>query len=128
MDTRENKQRGILAIDDEAEILEVIRRVLGAQGHRVLTAAGAKEGIELYERDWRQIDLVLLDYVMPEMNGDLVFECLRKVNPDVKVILLTACDDNVARKMFDTGLRGYLQKPFYIDDLIQRVLEETDAA
>jgi DNA-binding NarL/FixJ family response regulator len=66
----------------------------------------------------------LLDYLMPDMTGDLVFECLQRINPDVRVLLLTGCDDQVARKMFEVGLRGYIQKPFYIDDLAQRVREE----
>lgn len=126
MDKPGHKQQAILAIDDEAEILEVILKVLGEQGYKVHTAAGARKGVELYERCWQEIDLVLLDYLMPEMTGDLVLECLQKVNPDVRVILLTACDDNVARRMFETGLRGYIQKPFYLDDLVQRVREEID--
>ncbi|MGD0651527.1 MAG: response regulator [Verrucomicrobiia bacterium] len=120
----DNRQRAILAIDDEKDILEIIQECLEAEGYKVYTASSAKEGVGLYERLWRQIDLVLLDYLMPEMTGDLVFECLRNVNPDVRVLLLTACDDNVARKMFEMGLRGYLQKPFYLDDFIQRVREE----
>ena len=122
-----SRQQGILVIDDEKEILEVIRQLLDAQGYRVHTAATAKEGVDLYERFCLDIDLVLLDYLMPEMTGDLVFECLRKVNPDVRVILLTACDDNVARRMFETGLRGYIQKPFYLDDFIQRVRDEIES-
>ncbi|MGA2220739.1 MAG: response regulator [Verrucomicrobiia bacterium] len=120
----DNRQRAILAIDDEKDILEIIQECLEAEGYKVHTASSAKEGVGLYERLWRQIDLVLLDYLMPEMTGDLVFECLRNVNPDVRVLLLTACDDSVARKMFEMGLRGYLQKPFYLDDFIQRVREE----
>jgi two-component system, OmpR family, response regulator len=67
---------------------------------------------------------VLLDFLMPDMTGDLVFECLQTVNPDVRVILLTGCEDNVAKRMFEAGLRGYIQKPFYIEDLVQRVREE----
>jgi two-component system cell cycle sensor histidine kinase/response regulator CckA len=67
---------------------------------------------------------VLLDYLMPDMTGDLVFECLQRVNPDVRVILLTGCEENVAHKMFEAGLRGYIQKPFYIEDFVQRVREE----
>jgi DNA-binding response OmpR family regulator len=126
MDNPGNRRQTILAIDDETEILEVILKVLGEQGYKVHTAAGAREGIECYERNWQGIDLVLLDYLMPDMTGDLVLECLQKVNPDVRVILLTACDDNVARRMFETGLRGYIQKPFYLDDLVQRVREEID--
>jgi DNA-binding response OmpR family regulator len=118
----------VLAIDDEPEMLEIIRQCLESEGVPVLTAAGSKDGLETYENRWREIGLVLLDYVMPEMMGDLVFECLQRINPDVRVILLTGCDDQVARGMFEAGLRGYIQKPFYIDDLVQRVRDELSLA
>jgi DNA-binding response OmpR family regulator len=85
---------------------------------------GAKNGLEAYEKRRREIGLVLLDYVMPDMTGDLVLECLQRVNPEVRVILLTGCDDRVARNMFEAGLSGYIRKPFYIDDLLQRVRDE----
>jgi len=114
----------ILVIDDEPEILDVVRQCLELEGFRVLTALGAKEGLKTYENRGSEIGLVLLDYIMPEMTGDLVFECLRQKNQDVRVILLTACEDTVARTMFEAGLRGYIQKPFYIDDLVNRVREE----
>jgi DNA-binding response OmpR family regulator len=114
----------ILAIDDEPEILEIIKQCLEMEGFQVLTALGAKEGLKLYEERGAEVGVVLLDYLMPDMTGDLVFECLRQKNPDVRVILLTGCEDSVARKMFETGLRGLIQKPFYIDDLVNRVREE----
>lgn len=114
----------ILAIDDEPEILDVIKQALEMSGFSVITALGAKEGLKLYEERAAEIGVVLLDFVMPEMTGDLVFECLRQKNPSVRVILLTACEDNVARTMFEAGLRGFIQKPFYIDDLTNRVREE----
>ena len=114
----------VLAIDDEPEILDVIKRCLEAAGFQVLTASGPQEGLKLYEKHHQQIGLVLLDYLMPNMTGDLVFECLQRANPDVRVILLTGCEENVAHKMFEAGLRGYIQKPFYIEDFVQRVREE----
>ena len=117
-------QKFVLTIDDEPEILEILKQCLESEGFQVLAAAGPKTGIEVYEERWREIGLVLLDYLMPDMTGDLVFECLQRVNPDVRVLLLTGCDDQVARKMFEAGLRGYIQKPFYIDDLANRVREE----
>jgi len=119
-----NAQKFVLAIDDEPDILDVLRLSLESEGFQVLTAQGPKNGLDVYEKRRQEIGLVLLDYVMPEMNGDLAFECLQQINPDVRVILLTACEDHVARKLFDDGLRGYIQKPFYIDDLLQRVREE----
>jgi CheY-like chemotaxis protein len=117
----------ILAIDDEPDVLDVIRLALEDAGFKVLTASGAVEGLELFEQHRRDIKLVLLDYLMPEMTGDLVFESLQRIDPDVRVVLLTACDDNVAKRMFTQGLRGYVQKPFYLDDLVQRVREEVEA-
>ena len=116
----------ILAIDDEPEILNIIKECLEMEGFQVLTALGAKQGVKLYEERGPEVGVVLLDYIMPDMTGDLVFECLRQKNPDARVILLTGCEDSVARKMFEAGLRGFIQKPFYLDDLVNRVREELD--
>jgi DNA-binding response OmpR family regulator len=114
----------ILAIDDEPEILNIIKECLEMEGFQVLTALGAKQGIKLYEERGPEIGVVLLDYIMPDMTGDLVFDCVRQKNPDARVILLTGCEDSVARKMFEAGLRGFIQKPFYIDDLVNRIRDE----
>ncbi len=122
-----NEKPGILAIDDEPDLLDVIKTALESEGFRVFTAADPQEGLKFYEQHARDIQLVLLDYLMPNMTGDLVFECLQRQNPSVKVLLLTACDDHVARQMFQAGLRGYIQKPFYLGDLVARVAEEIDA-
>src|SRR5579859_2723079 len=118
----------VLAIDDEPEILEILQQCLEGERLPILAALGARNGLETYEKRWEEIGLVLLDYMMPEMTGDLVLECLQRTNPNVRVILLTGCDDRVARGMFEAGLRGYIQKPFYIDDLVQRVRDELSQA
>ena len=123
-----SEKPGVLAIDDEPDLLDIIKTALEGEGFRVFTATDPQEGLKLYEQHARDVQLVLLDYLMPNMTGDLVFECLQRQNPDVKVLLLTACDDHVARQMFQAGLRGYIQKPFYLADLIARIGEEIDAA
>jgi DNA-binding response OmpR family regulator len=117
----------VLVIDDEPDILDVVKACLEDDGFTVHTASDPRAGLKIYEDHWRDIGVVLLDYVMPDMTGDLVYECLQGMNPDVRVILLTGCDDNVAKRLFEAGLRGYIQKPFYIDDLVSRVREEIDA-
>jgi two-component system C4-dicarboxylate transport response regulator DctD len=117
----------VLAIDDEPDMLEIIRAALEGEGFRVTTFSEPQAALKFYDEHWREIAVVLLDYLMPGMTGDLVFECLQRRNPDVKVLLLTACDDHVARQMFQAGLRGYIQKPFFLDDLVARVAEEVDA-
>jgi CheY-like chemotaxis protein len=121
-------QRQILAIDDDADILDIIRICLESAGFKVHTATDPAAGLNLYRQLSREIDLVLLDYVMPGMTGDRVFESLRQINPAARVLLLTACDDNVARTMFADGLRGYVQKPFYLNQLVKQVQETIEAS
>lgn len=117
----------VLVIDDELDLLDIIKTTLEGEGFEVWTTGNPNEGLKIYEAKWREIAVVLLDYMMPEMTGDLVFECMQRTNPYVKVLLLTACEDTVARHMFQQGLRGYIQKPFYLSDLIGRVTEEVNA-
>ena len=112
---------GVLAIDDEPDLLDIVKTTLEGEGYRVFAFTEPQDGLKFYEQNWRNVAVVLLDYLIPGMTGDLVFECLQRQNPQVKVLLLTACDDHVARQMFQAGLRGYIQKPFYLADLIARV-------
>jgi len=116
----------ILAIDDEPELLEVVKKSLEGAGFEVHAVSTAKGGIEFYEKNWKNIKVVLLDYVMPEMMGDLIFDCLKRQNPDVRTILLTGCDDHVAQPLFREGLFGYIQKPFSVEDLVYQVREAVD--
>jgi CheY-like chemotaxis protein len=117
----------ILAVDDEPDLLEIIKTLLEGEGWQVATASTGNAAIAYYEQHANEIDLVLLDYILPDMTGDTIFECLQRSNPEVRVVLLTACDDLVAKAMFARGLRGYIQKPFYLDDLLSRLREELAA-
>jgi FixJ family two-component response regulator len=71
--------------------------------------------------------MVILDFLLPQMSGDVVFEELQRLNPDVRVVLLTGCEDYVAERMFKKGLRGYLQKPFDLQQLAQKVRDAINA-
>ncbi len=121
-----SRERRVLIIDDEKDLLDILQAALEAEGFKIHVASSGKEGLGIFDRSWRDIDLVLLDYIMPEMTGDLVFDCMRQINPDVRVMLLSGSADQVANKMFAAGLRGYIRKPFYLDDVIQRVREEIE--
>jgi two-component system, cell cycle sensor histidine kinase and response regulator CckA len=117
----------ILAVDDEEGFLGMLKAALECYGFRVHTASSPKEAITLYRDHQRDIGMVLLDYLLPEMSGELVFENLQGLNPGVRVVLLTGCEESVANEMLKTGLRGYLQKPFSLPDLVQRVRDAIDA-
>jgi DNA-binding NtrC family response regulator len=122
------KSRGrVLAIDDDFELLEIVKGSLEPYGFEVHTASSAKEGVDYYDQNWKNIDVVLLDYLMPEMTGDLVFECLKQKNPDVRTLLLTGCEDSVAGRMFEEGLWGYVHKPFVLSEFVDQVGEAIDS-
>src|SRR6266436_7793246 len=94
----------VLVIDDDTDVLRGVKRMLECEGFVVYTAHEPQEGIRLYEAHSDEIRLVLLDYFMDGMNGDEVFEHLRRINPDVRVILVTGGDDAVAKRMLANGL------------------------
>jgi two-component system, cell cycle sensor histidine kinase and response regulator CckA len=90
-------------------------------GFTVYTASSAKEAITLYRDNQQDIDVALLDYLLPEMSGEWISENLQCLNPEVRVVLLTGCEESVADRMLKRGLRGHLQKPFGLPELVERV-------
>jgi len=122
------EQDVILAIDDDTDHLNCVRRLLIREGWVVLTASSPLEGLELYAAHWREIRLVLLDYFMPVLRGDEVFERLQFINPHVRVLLTTACDGDVSQKMLQGGLCGFVQKPLSSRDLIGQIREALNHA
>jgi len=121
------QQDHILAIDDEAGFLTFLKVALECEGYRVHLATSPNEAITFYRERWRDIRVVILDYLMPQMSGDVVFDELQRSNPDVRVVLLTTCDESTAEKLFHKGLCGYLQKPFDLQDLAQKVRDAIHA-
>jgi DNA-binding NtrC family response regulator len=115
------KQTGILVIDDEVGFLGFLRMALECEGYTVHTASTPTEAILFYQKGWQNISMVILDFLLPQMLGDTVFDELQRLNPDVRILLLTGCEDYVAETMFKRGLRGYLQKPFDLKELAQKV-------
>jgi DNA-binding NtrC family response regulator len=111
----------VLAIDDEESFLDFLKEALEGEGYNVFTVSSPLEAIWTYEERSREIDVVLLDYTLPPMWGDFVFDELQRLNPDVRVVLVTGSAEPVAYKLFRKGLRGYLQKPFSLSDLSQTV-------
>ncbi|HUJ10391.1 MAG TPA: response regulator [Verrucomicrobiae bacterium] len=122
-----SQRHGILAIDDESDFLLLLKAALECHGYEVHTASNPKEAIRFYGERRRDISMVLLDYLFPETSGDAVFESLQRLNPDVRVVLVTGCEESVAEDMLRKGLRGYLQKPFDLPDLAQKVSDAINA-
>jgi CheY-like chemotaxis protein len=114
----------ILLVDDEDMILEVTQELLASSGYEVFKARGGHQAVELYQDHTSEIDVVLLDMIMPGMNGEETFDRLKAIDPDVKVILTSGYSMNgQAEKVFAKGCNGFLQKPFSIDRLAQKISE-----
>ncbi len=112
----------ILLVDDEEEILKVARLMLLKLGYRVLLAGGGKEALEVYRRKQSDIDLVILDMIMPGMSGSDTFDQLRTMDPEVKVLLASGYSLNQrASKILARGCDGFLQKPFDLPVLSRKL-------
>jgi len=77
MSNPRNQPQTILVIEDEAQILEILQALLEGEGYRVLAASRPSVGLKLYAEHWQSVQLVLTDYMMPEMTGDKVFAVLK---------------------------------------------------
>ncbi len=114
----------ILLVDDEDIIIKVDRKLLKQMGYKVLIAKNGATALKIFTARHHHIDLVLLDIVMPDMNGDKVFSKMKKVKPDVKVLVSSGYSiDWQARKMLEDGCNGFIQKPFKMKQLAFQIRE-----
>jgi len=117
----------ILIVDDEKDLADVARRNLKLLGYTVLTAGTGRDAIETYRREHDRIDLVLLDYMMPDMDGEDTYAELKKINPDVKVILSSGYDEKgKVKPLLDAGVDGFVHKPFHLAELSQTIRNVLD--
>jgi len=115
------EQGVILVIDDDTAILNSIRRLLIREGWIVLTSSEPGVALQLYEVHWQGIALVLLDYYMPDLRGDQVWERLKQINPRSRVLLMTASNDYVPPRMLNGGICGFIMKPPTRKELLRRI-------
>ncbi len=108
----------VLLIDDDEELTSLLRDLLELEGYQVVTANNGQEGIHCINED---IDIILLDIMMPQLNG---MEALRRLREtwDIPVLMLTAKDEEIDRVMgLDLGADDYLSKPFSDRELLARM-------
>ncbi len=111
-------QGTILLVDDEESLLALGDRMLEQLGFTVLIAADGLQAVELYREHGKEIDLVLMDLTMPHMDGAEAFGELRRLNPDVRVVLASGYShDDVESRFEGMHLDGVLQKPYTLAKL-----------
>ena len=114
----------ILLVDDEQMVAEVTGELLSSLGYRVYLAGSGQEAIAVYRTKRNEIDLVILDMIMPGLSGGETFDRLREIDPGVKVLLSSGYSiDGEAKTIMDRGCNGFLQKPFHIEQLSSKLRE-----
>lgn len=119
----------ILLIEDEAEVAELAAEMLAEEGYKVILAHDGFDALKIYERVGKQIGLVILDFFLPVMDGDAVFDELRALNPDINVVLSSGfAEQSKVSAMLGQGLSGFIPKPYTRQKLLAQVRSTLDAA
>ncbi len=112
----------ILLVDDEDMILGVGSKMLERLGFTVITAKRGQDAIKILTQKEQNIDLVILDLVMPDMDGGKVFDEIRRLHPDMPILLSSGYSiDGQARSILQRGCNGFIQKPFTISELSEKI-------
>ena len=119
----------ILLVDDETEISELASEMLADEGYKVIVAKDGIEALKIYQQVGSHIGLVVLDFFLPIMEGDAVFDELRAMNPNVNVVLSSGfAEQSKIGAMLAQGLRGFIPKPYTREKLLEQVRSTLEAA
>ncbi|MFH1985586.1 MAG: response regulator [Pseudomonadota bacterium] len=117
----------ILVVDDEPMVNDVTTRMLVAAGYRTLSAQNGHEALDIYREKAGDINLVIMDMVMPGLSGEALFEKLLKIDPQVNVLVSSGYSmDSKSEKLLHNGARGFIQKPFSMSTLGKRIRDIID--
>jgi two-component system cell cycle sensor histidine kinase/response regulator CckA len=109
----------ILVVDDNHEFRCIIKELLEQHGHLVMTASSGAKGLEVFTAKKDEIDVVLLDYFMPAMDGAQTFEWLRKIKPTVKVLIVSGAEELRLRQIHARhAIDGYIRKPLLVEEVL----------
>ena len=116
------QQELILVVDDEPEVLERAGEMLELEDYKVVVAKDGFEALRIYQRLGKKIALIILDFFLPVMDGDAVFDELKAINPNVHVVLSSGFAEQLKLgSMLARGLRGFIPKPYTHEKLIDQV-------
>ncbi len=112
----------VLVVDDQEAVIEVAEAFLQRAGFRVLTALGGRAALDALRTHGDEIDVVVLDLVMPEMGGEETFDALRDLRPHLPILLVSGYDKKmVGDRFLGRGIAGFLYKPYEPEELVERV-------
>lgn len=114
----------VLLVDDEEIVVGVGRQMIERLGYLVLTANNGAEAVDIYRDNQNTISLVVLDMIMPGLEASEIYDRLRALNPAVKVLLSSGYGlDQKAKGILERGCSGFIQKPFNMKILKDKIEE-----
>jgi DNA-binding NtrC family response regulator len=114
----------ILFVDDETMILDVGKPMLEKLGYNIHIATNGNKAIEIFKEKWKELDLVILDMIMPDIGGGEVFDKMKEINPNARVLLSSGYSiDGQAAEIMNRGCTGFIQKPFTLRQLSEKIHE-----
>ncbi|HZZ78522.1 MAG TPA: response regulator, partial [Gemmataceae bacterium] len=112
----------VLVVDDEEMVLNVAKAILASVGFTVETASDGRQAVRLFEQRRHEIDLVLMDMTMPHMSGEDTFVQMRKIDPNVRVVMASGYSEHEATShVISRNLSGFIQKPYRAADLVAKL-------
>ena len=121
------KGETILLVDDEPNFLEIASRQLTGNNYKVITVSNGKEALELYENHRDQINLIILDLIMPKMGGEECLQALLRMAPTVRVLVASGAQmTGMAEELKASGAKGLIKKPFNISHLLEKIRKIID--
>jgi two-component system cell cycle sensor histidine kinase/response regulator CckA len=125
----ENERETILLVDDEPQVVTLVREMLTREGYHVLGAGDGEEALQIAGEPEHHIDLLLTDIVMPQMNGRELADRLKSLLAGLKVLYMSGFMKEAILKYYGISITGipFLQKPFTRETLARKVREVLDA-
>ena len=115
-------QPTVMVVDDMEEIRIVAQMFLEEAGFRVIAASGGKECLKLHLESEAPVDVIVLDYFMPQMDGGQTFAALKARDPNIRVILSSGCLGTLREaQLFQSGISAILEKPYMPHELVETV-------
>ena len=117
-----SSSKRVLVIDDEKNIRDLIDEILTEEGYEVFLARNGQDGVDLFEKYNGSFAVVILDIIMPELDGKDCYYRIKEINPRVKVILTSGYSkSNVKEELIRQGVDAYIPKPFNVDGFLETV-------
>lgn len=117
----------VLLVDDEPTMIDVGVEILETIGYKALTARNGIEALKIYAQNRENIDIVIIDLIMPQMGGGELYDKIKAFDPEAKILLSSGYSiDGEASKIMQRGCNGFIQKPFGIKEISQKLREILD--